>query len=902
MRKYNVYKKWMWLLVAVPLVVSLLPLVLIMASCSKCTDCTVPKPTVTAFMPICGSTGVALNSKITATFSEAMDPSSINGTTFTVTGPGTTAVAGTVAYDASSMVATFTPTSSLAYNTVYSITISAAVRTSLGVYAASATTCSFTTLPDPVPPTVVSTSPGCGASEVLVSTNAINVVFSKPMDPATITGTSFTVTGPGTTPISGAVSYTAASNTARFTPTGPLPLNTFITITVTTAVKSATGTAMAANFVCGFTTVVPPTVISTTPACGVTGVPVGISPINVVFSRAMDPTTINGASIAVTGPSTTPISGTVSFVPATNTAQFTPASALPFNTRITITVTTDVKSTSGTPMQANFVCGFTTVAAPIPPTVTALAPSCGATGVPISNKIAVTFSEAMDQSTITTSNLLVTGPGATPIAGTISYAAASNIATFTPNANLPATTLITVTVTTGVKDLAGTAMANNFTCGFTTALAPDTTDPTVISTTPSCGATGVALNTTVAAIFSEAMDPLTITNSTFTLTGPGTTPVPGTVAYSGTGNTATFTPTSNLANSTVFTLTVTTGAKDLAGNPLAANFSCSFTTGPGPDTTPPTVILTNPACGATGVALNKSVNVTFSEAMDPLTITTANFTLAGPGTTPVVGTVAYDALTNIATFNPTSNLASNTLYTFTVTTGVRDLAGNPMAADYVCSFTTAATLGPAPVNLGSAAGFVILAGSTVTNTGLSLVTGDLGLSPGTAVSGFPPGVINGTQHLADPIAAQAKLDLTTAYNDAAGRSLNVINVPTGQLGGLTLPPGLYRSGISSFAITSSDLTLDAQGDANAVFIFQMPSSTLTVGNGIKVILAGGAKAANIFWQVGSSATLGTTSVMQGTIMAQASITLQTGAVLNGRALAQTAAVTLDTSTVTMPTP
>jgi len=796
MRKYNVYKKWMWLLVAVPLAVSLLPLVLIMASCSKCTDCTVPKPTVTAFMPVCGSTGVALNSAITASFSEAMDPSSINGTTFTVTGPGTTAVAGTVAYDAASKVATFTPSSSLAYNTVYSITISAAVRTSLGVYAAAATTCSFTTLPDPVPPTVVSTSPGCGVTGVPAGTSAITVTFSKPMDPTTINGTSFTVTEPSTTPVSGSVSFTAATNTAKFTPSGPLPFNTFITITVTTDVKSLTGTAMANKF----------------------------------------------------------------------------------------------------------VCGFTTVAAPVPPTVTALAPRCGATGVLVNSKIAVTFSEAMDPTTITAANILVTGPGTTPIAGVVTYAAASNIATFTPNASLPASTLITVTATTGVKDLAGDAMASNFTCGFTTALAPDTTAPTVISTNPSCGATGVAVNTTVAAIFSEAMDPLTITTSTFTLTGPGTTPVPGTVAYSGTGNVATFTPTSNLANGTTFTLTVTTGAKDLAGNPLASDFTCTFSTGPGPDTTPPTVILTNPACNATGVALNKSVNVTFSEAMNPLTITTANFTLAGPGTTPVVGTVAYDALTDIATFNPTSNLASNTLYTFTVTTGVRDLAGNPMAADYVCSFTTAATLGPAPVDLGSAAGFVVLAGSTVTNTGPSLVTGDLGLSPGTAVSGFPPGVINGTQHLADPIAAQAKLDLTTAYVDAAGRSLNVVTVPTGELGGLTLPPGLYRSGISSFGITSSDLTLDAQGDANAVFIFQMPSSTLTVGNGIKVILAGGAKASNIFWQVGSSATLGTTSVMQGTIMAQASVTLETGAVLNGRALAQTAAVTLDSSTVTLPTP
>ncbi len=152
----------------------------------------------------------------------------------------------------------------------------------------------------------------------------------------------------------------------------------------------------------------------------------------------------------------------------------------------------------------------------------------------------------------------------------------------------------------------------------------------------------------------------------------------------------------------------------------------------------------------------------------------------------------------------------------------------------------------------------------------------------------------------DPTVVAAKDDLTAAYNDAAGRSENVIIIADGELGGRTLIPGLYRSGISSFAITSVDLILDAQGDANAVWIFQMPSSTLTVGNARTVTLAGNANANNIFWQVGSSATLGTTSTVEGNIMALASVTLMTDATLNGRALARNAAVTLDTNTVTKP--
>lgn len=207
----------------------------------------------------------------------------------------------------------------------------------------------------------------------------------------------------------------------------------------------------------------------------------------------------------------------------------------------------------------------------------------------------------------------------------------------------------------------------------------------------------------------------------------------------------------------------------------------------------------------------------------------------------------------------------------------------------------------ASVNLGGASAFAVLAGSTVTSSGLTVINnGDLGVSPGTAVEGFPPATItNGGIHLLDPAVANAQLNLTTAYNDAAGRTVGPVAV-SGNLGGRTLPPGLYKS-TSSLEISSGDLTLDAQGDANAVFIFQI-ASTLATSSDRKVFLTGNARAANIFWQVGTSATLGTTSVFKGTIMADQSITLMTGAVLEGRALARIAAVTLDASRVTAPAP
>ena len=213
--------------------------------------------------------------------------------------------------------------------------------------------------------------------------------------------------------------------------------------------------------------------------------------------------------------------------------------------------------------------------------------------------------------------------------------------------------------------------------------------------------------------------------------------------------------------------------------------------------------------------------------------------------------------------------------------------------------TTGSTGGQAPVLLGAASNFVILAGATVTNTGATSVTGDLGVSPGSTVTGFPPGTVNGAMHKADPAAAQAKIALTAAFNDAAGRTVAPVSV-AGNLGGQTLTPGLYKS-TSSLAISSGDLTLDAQGNANGVFIFQM-GSTLTTTAGRKVILSGSAKASNIFWQVGSSATLGTTSTFKGNILADQSITMNTGATLDGRVLTRIGAVTLDANTITRPAP
>jgi len=306
-----------------------------------------------------------------------------------------------------------------------------------------------------------------------------------------------------------------------------------------------------------------------------------------------------------------------------------------------------------------------------------------------------------------------------------------------------------------------------------------------------------------------------------------------------------------------------------------------------------------PPNGSSGICPNAVVTAVFSKAMNPATINTSTFTLTSSGGS-VTGNVTYDPTTDTATFTPASpGLALNTTYTATITTGAADTFGNKLAANFTWSFMTATAACNSPVPLLTAGNFKILAGSTVTNTGgTTIAGGDLGLSPGTSVTGFPPGTLisPAVMHVTDPTAAQAQLDLTAAYNFAAGIVLPAPAVLPGNLTGLTLTAGTYKTS-SSTGITTGSVTLT--GSASDVFVFQI-GSTLTTGTNTSVVLSGGVLASNVFWQVGSSATLGVGSTFKGTIMALTSITLDNGASLQGRALARNGAVTLDTNTITDP--
>ncbi len=911
-------------------------------------------PYVLSTVPAQGAPGAALNTPISATFSKAVASSTVSASTFTVSGPNGP-ITGAVAL--SGNTATFTPASTLTQDTDYTATITTGVRDLAGNALVQNYVWHFEIVEVP---SVVSTSPANSATGVavnqIISANFLQDQDSSTasLDCSTLTAGTFTVTS-SAGPLPGTV--TCSGSTATFTPAGLLAQNATYTATLTTGIKNGAGSSLPSSFVWTFTTGVQPVVISTSPANGATGVLLNQN-ITALFSKTINCATLYAPlnPFTVTGPGGAVIAGTVSCTG--NGAIFSPVALLAPNTLYTATITAGLSDLQGEPLASNFVWSFKTVPAPTAPTVIATNPVNNATGVPINQKIAATFSEAINPATINATTFTVSGPGGVAVAGAVTYVAAGSIATFTPTSALAPNTTYVATITTGAQDLAQppNVLGANFVSTFTTGAAPDTTKPTVISIVPANAAPGVPINQAVSATFSKAMDPLTINSTSFTVTGPGGVPIAGLVTYAAIGKTATFTPTVSLSPSTLFTATITTGAKDLAGNALASNFVSTFTTSAAPDTTKPIVVFTVAANGTVNVPINQAVSATFSKAIDPLTINATTFTLTGPGGAQIAGTVSYDAINFIATLTPTSSLAPSTLYTATITTGAADLAGNPLGPGIIpnsWSFTTGAVASLPPVPLGTAAVFGGFGGgagmtnqgtSTVVNgsigtTGVStLITGFHDSGPGCTYTETPLniGFVNGAIDTAAPpptvscpnegtavtaaVAAKAAQDALAAYAAlvAFPGGLDVSTCPgcgggaAGELGNRTLAPGIYTSAPGSYGITQGDLTLDAKGDPNAFWVFQM-GTTLTVGTPVahrNVLLVNGAQAKNVFWQVGTAATINGIlggGTMSGTIISQAGVSVSTAGVaaitiINGRAIALAGPITIVNTVINVPAP
>lgn len=842
-------------------------------------------PVVVSTNPANGAINVPVNQVVTATFNEQMNPESISSASFSLQ-QGTTVIAGSLTYNTGNYTLSFTPSVPLSANTTYTGTIASSVKDSFGDLLQTPYIWTFST-GTTLLPAVIATDPLNNATGVVIN-KIINATFNMAMDPSTFTVNSFTLKQ-GALLIPGTVSYNGL--VASFMPTANLLPGTIYTATIYNTVKNLAGTTIQNNYVWSFTTgvLLAPMVILTDPTNNASNVPVN-KIITATFSVPMDPTTINATSFNIRAGANS-VSGTVTY--SGTTATFTPSGVLATGTTYTATITTAAKNVAGTPMAGNYVWTFATIS--IAPIVISTDPANNATGVVLNKAVSATFSVPMDPLTLNR-NTFTIKQGSVLVAGSISYSGST--VTFTPSANFSQSNVYTATITTGAKNVPGTPMASDYVWSFTTG---NLVAPMVISTDPANLATGVALNKTVTANFNVAMDPNSITSSTFTIK-QGANPIAGTVTYSGT--TASFVPASNFTSGTIYTAVISTGAKNVSGTPLASNYQWTFTT---LSPTPPIVISTSPAANETNVALNKSITATFSVAMDPNTISTSTFTLQ-LGTTAVPGTVSYSGTT--ATFKPTSGLLSDNTYTATVTTGAKNTVGTPMANNYVWNFNTIAHLGPNAPDLKSVARFGIIAGVGVSNdAGYSVINNmDVGIYPGarSSVTGFPPATIkNGAIYASDDttpagtaaMLKQAKIDLTNAYLYAAGATTPAPATVSGDQGGKTLAPGIYKS-TSTLSIQNGDLTLDAKGDANAVWIFQVASSFTTVGgSGGNIILSGGAQAKNVYWQVASSATIGGYTSFYGNVMAYTSITMGGYATATGRMLAINAAVVMTSTNI-----
>jgi hypothetical protein len=554
------------------------------------------------------------------------------------------------------------------------------------------------------------------------------------------------------------------------------------------------------------------------------------------------------------------------------------------------------------------------------PIVIATTPIDGAFSVPLRSNVTATFNEEMNPETINQSSFIVTA-ASVPVTGTVTYSGV--IATFTPTSQLIANTIYTATIKTSVKDNAGNALQTDYVWMFTTGISPF-----VIATTPLDAATAIPLNQILTATFNKAMNPSTVNQSSFIVTAAGV-PISGVVTYSGV--IATFTPNTLLTASTIYTATITTSAEDVAGNPLMAAYVWTFTTG-----LSPIVIATDPINNAIEVSLNKTITATFNMAMDPTTISASTFTVK-QGTNAILGAISYSGTT--ATFIPTVPLTENKLYTCTITTAVKNAAGTYMNSNYSWVFTTIIpVVVPPPPVATSGLFFGVFGGNAgITNQGLfTVVNGNLGTTAASSlITGFTDGTSNDT-YTVTPLnnglvtnqiyaAAPPPGNTTKAATALAGLnaataaylSISPASMPggidpgAGELGGLTLPPSIYKSNSGTFNITNGNLTLDAQGDPNAIFVFQC-ASALTVGDSSpsSVILINGALAKNVYWYVGSAAVINYAGggIMNGNIIAYSGVTLSSPAnstnssvtTLNGRAISLVASVTMVNTVINVP--
>lgn len=651
--------------------------------------------------PSNGATDVPTNAAVTVQFGGQVDPSTVTTQTFVVTDLSTgQTLPGMIQVDPLGFSASFVPQQPYGVGRTILVQLMSGIQ-SLTQDAFQPTGLSFMTTfaPDGQGPTSVGVSPANGATGLPLN-SVIVLQFDEPLNIfSVLTGLHVQA---GSVEVLGAIALSDGDKRVTFTPQAPLLANTVYSIGTTAAITDVADKPMVNPGTTTFTTgavadTTTLTVTEVSPPDGALDVPTN-AVVQVHFSKPIDLLTATSASFqvapsipgATTGP---PISGTVTVAADALSATFTPSSPLLPSTGyffhlFGITDLAGQALNNGRIGASGFSSGFTTGTGPqVAPPVTAVSPPNGATGVAVNVRVVVQYGVQVDPISVRSSAITVSA-GATPVAGTISLSTDGTTLTFVPTSFLVVSTTYSVTVS-GLTDLAGnvvTPFSSSFTTGSSGVAV--TTAPSIVSVNPASGATGVAVNTNIVLTFSEPINPITVNNSTvlITLSVPGFRGViGGTYALDATGTVVTFTPVSPFpANTTVFV--AANGVMDFAGN--SSEFSSSFTTGSGTDTTAPTVLSVAPANGATNVGLNSAVVLTFSKSLLNGSINSETFALFANGSV-----LANGGLSRISADNRTVTLSAGTLpsgsiVTVVATSGVQDLSGNHLA-DFSSQFTTA---------------------------------------------------------------------------------------------------------------------------------------------------------------------------------------------------------------------
>lgn len=695
---------------------------------------TPPIPQVVQVQPANAATGVPLNGRVVVRFAQSVPAISVVNGVLTLS-QGSTPVSGTVAQSNDGLSLTFIPASNLSANTSYAVSVQDVAAGANGPQFQSSFTTGSTT--DTTAPQVVQISPTYGATGVPINAPLI-VQFTKPMDPSTLTPQAFNITdGTSGTTVPGMVQVDATGLTASFIAQSNLGVGRYFSSnTLESPIRDTSGNALSSSsyfyFKTAFTSDTQgPTLLGVSPSNNATSVPLNAQ-IVLEFDRPLDTVSISSGFQVQTGSSA--VAGGVALSDSNKRIVFTPTGGLTANTSYSIVTTSQITDVAGYGLANPGTYTLTTGTSndTTTPSVTMVSPPTAAVGVPTNALIQLQFNKAIDPVTATSSTVQVY-PSATsiPVAGTVSVAPGGLTATFTPTAPLDASARYTAEASNGITDIEGHVLSV-FTSTFTTGLGTLTTAPAVLRVSPGNGLTGVPINTRIDLAVSSPLSAASVNSGAITLTAGGQS-VTGSVALSSDRMSMTFTPSSYLSTSTVYTVTVA-GLTDQAGNTITA-FTSTFTTGTSgtANTTKPSVVSVSPTNAASGVAVTSAITLTFNEPIDFRTVNNSSVQVSLSSLQAVLaGSYSLDSTGTILTFTPLTQLPANSTISVTVnTSGVQDICGN--LGNYFSSyFRTAAGSDTTPPQIVS-----ITPSNGATNIGVNaqvVVTFSESVNPSTVAS------------------------------------------------------------------------------------------------------------------------------------------------------------------------